>query len=1766
VCEDPLTYKANGWTGNPAGSTCDQACHQGSNASKPCNGHGECVNGRCTNCEPLGYFGAECNVTCSGADQSVWKKVASANHPGCDPSDAACAREIPCGVNDTETCIKLRCNGAKCQKQYEYQYQHYDIDATCHAHADKTSCDAVAAAACSWDPRTVTCKGAQTVNTMFYARCNDLSSVSRPLQECLGIDNSMYDAMNYTKRSIQASLGIFCDVSQNTQSNGNEWKENYGLCARAECNCQAAESSEHGVSAKNVMSSDGTMIALVDREHYGGAACGYVGCMSTNFDRTNYGSMCGAVPPPVVSGQALSVMYQQQITPTPCIDIRAPTNVQGCTAIYATFCNTNTTDVERHPLYAQCAYKKLMELVNQNEAHCSRGLCGPEASADPDKLYGTKGAPLPIEADAVMGRCICKNAANSGNSEMCGASVHHFKYATECCGGFGSHGTPYFGPSCTEQCRCYRQRYQHGTCSFGGSAKVINACTCRAGYNGPDSETLPADQVLFCGPTCKYQCRGLVKQGPGTSFTPVTNLAQECPKPKMNSPASEKGCYDGVYPCSGHGHCYRMGTCVAATDASTAKADCACWGSGTSLAGVRDNIFLPNTVVLYGGHDCSYAAPGLLDSQAGQELVQFYRDNNATLEQNPTYSSAHQISVRAEFAFRYENAVCSGHGYCTPQSTPITGADALKYPTSLQCECYDNWGGDVCDKHCTLSANGYWGDERPYQIQQKNTAANGTYVTTTKSTEASAIDPEFGLGICGPHASCGRTSKSCEKDALYFAAGNYQPLQDVGTQGAMRYIANIYKNTGTSAEPNAVQLASFVEQWAMAFVGQFATCADNYYSSNPVQFGTAYRWSSAVPKVVRWQLSRTCDAKYDQEWNEAGAPWCCQQTETATNDRDTFPPYSDEAFARLGGHGGCPEDKCYAFASGRDCRTCRSSAFTHNLPEGRARTCPTDDTPLGEGYCTKCVGDRAHGQHTVSPYTFYKAGQVWPVTSSGGGGCQTCITENYMESGILKSLDPSMAAYTSSVCNFGTAELQRAGQCMGEPTTYSKYSGDLALADRRVVNAHPDKALLCKPNLLNDTQHQLQLGLCLCETGFTGPTCAMPSIDNTCSGHGTPIGLTASPYTLPGQEYYWCECERDYFGMYCQNEHGEVQGETECGVFELINGQAVYVECNGEATCTDTGCGPACANINLDPYAMCREYKAVGENGIVALHQNTLLQNSEGCTDSVRESVVNQTVLAYINPSACSDSAYQDLVEVQLGSCPTLPPTPAPPTRAPVLPTPPAQTLPPTPTIAPSPPTPSAHDDCLQPNLANNGVTWTLANFAFYSISAYAPPPTPPAPQAPPPPTPTPPPTPPPKYLFQVSPVPFRNGVCRGIMDDDTVVGYVPSVTALQEAFDEMGGDCPVEENARRQYQLLEYLKGYTFTNPAGLFAHMKTVINALRQAGQAYAELPKCNLVTMDLTYWPSQIVTLKTAWYRTGCSTSLSTSDAKAYLDVTNYPTAVCIWNAMSHLCTTPHSTCAPIRPGGCVPQLAWYQTTQSSDYDTLGSAGTTPQADQSGALKAFPSGCPAGKYYSPGSPASPACPCASCPAGKTSYTNLRTNVQIPGLACYDCPTGKWNGGHGGACAACPAGQVTKAAMDSTGSQGCVLCVGQTEAIGNTCIGCASGKYRYTDPVTNTVATGCGTCPAYYNRSPTYTKNVEIYTCDRPEWLWECQSYSFSNGFTSGRGTHCNHVKGATHYGDPNYYMTQKECFDAEEMWNEAKTGAEEEAAHCSATFGTS
>jgi hypothetical protein len=820
-------------------------------------------------------------------------------------------------------------------------------------------------------------------------------------------------------------------------------------------------------------------------------------------------------------------------------------------------------------------------------------------------------------------------------------------------------------------------------------------------------------------------------------------------------------------------------------------------------------------------------------------------------------------------------------------------------------------------------------------------------------------------------------------------------------------------------KPNAVQLTSFVDQWAMAFVGQFATCKDNYYSSTPVHFNTAQKWSSEVPTVVRWQLSRTCDAEYNQEWNENGAPWCCQ--ELTVDNSNTFPPYSDEAFAKLGGHGGCPEGQCNAFASGRDCRTCRSPAFTHNLPADRARQCPANkQSRVPVGFCTKCVGDRVYGRHTVSPNPYYKSDTVWPANSGGGGGCQACITENYMQSGILKYLDPGLAQYKSSVCNYGTGELQQAGKCMGEPFTYSRYDSTRPLAGQPVVNVLAgEKTLLCDASK-SDIQTQLQLGLCQCEPEFTGPTCAMPSKLSTCNGHGTRTKLDDSPYALPGQQYYWCDCDAGYFGMYCQNQDGPEQGEMECGVFEIVNGQAVYVECNGEATCTASGCGPACANINLDPYAMCREYKAVGEYGIVALHQNTLLQNSEGCTDSVRERIKNQTVLAWINPKACD---IKDLVEVRLGGCPTLPPTPVPPTPGPP---PPPSPLPVAPaTAAPTPGGPyqcslaattpencplSSCNSTFDPSSGmwtGNNVTWGASDMAFFGADGNG---------------------------YRVSPIPLPAGIC---MRWDATTGkhnaFVPSASAIAGAFIKMkGSTCVPSVTTYTYWQTITKVRKYE---------SQSDVMKALKSSCTT-----DCGDGCSLLNHWPGQDDVLQQTWktmtgvhqdeQENGLDTDklnhLTKAGAPGYpTPPLWYPTADCVWKAMSSsLCPADSRCTAPT-------QWRWSVDVMEPSGNNL--------------LQPWNSMCPAGKYYSQIEP----CFCSKCPAGRSVAASKPTNTPVNlNTPCFLCPAGHY-AESGGVCNACTPGKY-----QPTQGNPCTIAA------------CAAGTGGTTYGAT-TFAEVCKTCP---------------------------------------------------------------------------------------------
>jgi len=948
-----------------------------------------------------------------------------------------------------------------------------------------------------------------------------------------------------------------------------------------------------------VINDKGKAIDLQFRESLGGTACSYIGCLPTHFDTALYSSMCGVRPPPALGGSALGTM--QSVQP----------DAYSCNSAVALAGDPSNQSLALR----DCGVKKLQAALG--DQHCSRGVCGP--LPDATVLWGTQQYPVPNDVHAALGRCICKDTPSSDvqGRDVCHTSVQTFDWSSRCCNGFSIGKTPgkspFYGPSCSERCACFNSNYKQGTCSFDGSGLLSTACSCRSGFF--EGKAMNDSTRLFCGATCRFQCRGIVNKTAAGLVQVVHNLGDACPAKygTLDSPPYQDHCYDNLRPCSGHGHCYNDGLCTRTGDAS-GLANCSCWGQQVNMHGLENNIFLPDRVVLYGGGGCEAKAPGV-DSGDGKKLLALFDTHYELLQTDTDFSDQESMDVLELYASLYETAICSGHGYCTISSLVIDG--------ELVCHCNDNWGGPRCDKHCGIQNNTAWGAgaffTRPYQAL----APPGPHAN--KSDITSALYSEFGLDVCGPHMICatGSADGTLCKLGPGFTSGHYS--ERTYGQDLTAYLNKLW-NTAHVGETTPADTAVFVQQWAMAFVGEKSTCADTYYSSYPVAFGTVDKWRTAVPALVRWHLSRTCDVQYAQnQWSDGGTPWCCSYKDPGLDHNSPiFADYQDEAFALSAtqGHGGCPDDHCPAYATGRSCRECRNSAFTHYQPatKGDSSMCAK---PVTVGYCTKCAVPNEGQPHMVAPYTYYSAATEWPSTGLGsyvaGGGCQECITSGNMNSGVLKYMSPSLPQYENAVCNTGTGSLAvitdgAHGYCMGEPSTYSGRSEKIS---NRVQMPSSGDALLCPADGGQNTSSALQLGLCKCTKDFNGPTCAMPKTVAACGGgQNTIVSLPQSPYS-DGEQYHVCICHPPWSGFYCNWRSDGAQLPGTCESIEVIGDEPTTIECNGMARCLGGSCGSSCGDDpTLDPYAYCREYKAVGPHGIRARHQQSVGLAAIGQTDT----------------------------------------------------------------------------------------------------------------------------------------------------------------------------------------------------------------------------------------------------------------------------------------------------------------------------------------------------------------------------------------------------------------------------------------------------------------------------------------------------------------------------------------------------------------------
>jgi len=441
-----------------------------------------------------------------------------------------------------------------------------------------------------------------------------------------------------------------------------------------------------------------------------------------------------------------------------------------------------------------------------------------------------------------------------------------------------------------------------------------------------------------------------------------------------------------------------------------------------------------------------------------------------------------------------------------------------------------------------------------------------------------------------------------------------------------------------------------------------------------------------------------------------------------------------------------------------------------------------------------------------------------------------------------------------------------------------------------------------------------------------------------------------------------------------------------CIVADLVGRNIKYHECNGEATCTDSGCGNACRNIMLDPFAMCREYKAVGQNGIVSTHQEQVIQVTN-CGQDMKRAALNQTLLAIATPGVCV--THPNLIELQQGGCPTPPPTPAP-TPAPTPPTP--QPTPPPPTPVPTPKL--DYGECWYAQKMNPVGKWEVCDAAWTGNNGGA---------------------------LGAAPVPMKNGACRqtttSVTHGSVHTALVPSASAIMSAYAAMGCTSPTLPNQLSKTPQDNYMALFqelTFLRSTGTAKYL------WNSTFHQLCEIPgtgcrSCHAVQN----WPGQEAVLQDAWQATiekctGAALVFPTNPfpthsfpntlaGYAINELRTFDKPQCIWKSMHMLCVKSNCT-------QCNLQSKWLNINPIDNSPWQALTNDNPE-------------CPAGTYFDASS-----CGCTSCPGGKYKPTTAG--------ACKDCPAGKYAVVNAYACKTCGAGRFS-----SGSAHYCTICAGNSE-----------------------------------------------------------------------------------------------------------------------------
>ena len=1098
---------------------CQNKCIADSSYEEPptwyCSGHGTCVGaGTChPNCArdiespESGWSGPHCNLACDSTENQT--EICS-GHGTCTGGRCTCFEQYHGPLCDV-TCSQ--------QDQFFYQHEGNCEGDTCALLCEEDDPDCEPCPGPHATPTCVRkrCNGGQCKTsfqyihankTVYYQPCTSTLDYDT-LQECTGWRDEtaeQWQARNLTAKKVREQEGIYCNTGARS--------DNRGFCAKAQCYCDQMSTTTQ-ITGENGLPAT-SPIAL----SHGGEGCQIVGCRSAEFANSgSFTSFCGNHVPPT---------------------IRNP-----------------------HAFYDTDNWEEnLYEELRRVQQHCSHGSC--RAYSGQPGL--SESNPAPANVDAVIGSCKCRGTPKVEPSKCLtdtGPSWARSCWAEECCTAELGGLAPYFGSSCMDECICDRNMWWKGSCAGDSKGGMSLGCNCRQGYSETNGIPPGPRSALFCGMTCKSQCKGIIRGKQPLSST--VYMPDLCKDAVPSSPERQEGCYDELVPCNGHGECaLDNGQCVAGNIADAGK--CSCWGNSVSVSTVDSHDLLPGKVALFGGDACELQCP-MLDMA---QLSLFFTDNYELLHGSDYLMPAGRKTAKNNFYNMYASLACSGHGFCEP-GAPRSGTSGF-----MKCTCLPNYGGDRCDKQCKLNRNA-WGNRIPVQMQD---VADNTRISDKLAFY-------YGLTQCGPNAKC------VDEQCTQRAGGKYAMNTYESAKETVALLVN--------KPVDSVDVVQFFEQWSLMFVGEFATCDDMHYSSVPLQLDAVYNHHAFdLPPLVKWQLSRSCDAKYSaNSWNQNNGPWCCKYSaQGAAWADDTVANYVATT------HGGCPDTYCPNFATGRQCAQCISSSFTYYNPSGTT-ICPT--STHGYGNCAICSG--TPDDHMVSPFRSLAEARATSMhyMLDGKHVCERCLSHGRELSGEQIYYLPSTE---SRVCN-NENHITR-GKCLGKDNTYS----GIARNQADITDATTG-SLLCEAG----KTPSLQLGLCQCEEGWEGPTCAMPTKASSCgTGTLTSIGAISAFKHDNATAYNYCKCKTgEGTGHYC--------GGSDIGsIYDFASGDLMpcqsiqnvrsgldqgfrVVECNdptGKNPCDISGLCQTCAHKDLDPLALCIEYKASGPGGIVTAHQETV--------------------------------------------------------------------------------------------------------------------------------------------------------------------------------------------------------------------------------------------------------------------------------------------------------------------------------------------------------------------------------------------------------------------------------------------------------------------------------------------------------------------------------------------------------------------------------